>query len=134
MNRKLVARCSHHSRTGPARFCSIKTNSAHFSAPASTSGNGLTSPRQTNSEILRGPFSGQFKSFICASMPDRSCPSFADLNKVGEAIEREWLDELGRLAGCNGLGEALAAYGRCLESPCAPARVDEIVLNRREAH
>src|SRR5436305_10932143 len=117
MNRKLVARCSHHSRTGPAGFLSMKTNSAHTCGPACAAGNGLTSPRQTNSEILRGPLSGQLRSFICASMPDRGCAALADLNEIRKAIEREWRNELGRVAGCNGLGEALAADRRCLKTP-----------------
>src|SRR6516165_768129 len=134
MNRKLVATCSHHSRTTPARFRSVKTNLAHCSAPTPASGNGLTSPRYTNSEILRGPLSGQFKSFICPSMPDRGCAALADLNEMREALEREWLNELGRLAPCNGFGETFATHGGRLESPCAPARVDEIILDRREPH
>src|SRR5262249_24990474 len=87
------------------------------SDPAAGSGIGFTSPPQTNSEMLRGPFSGQFRIFMLTnSVPHGGSAFFADLGEVDEAVAAEGLRGVGHLARGDGSGHALAADGRGLEA------------------
>ena len=60
--------------------------------------------------------------------------ALADLNEMREAVEGEGLDQVRRLSAGNGLREVLAADRCRLEPPGAPARIDEIALQRRDPH
>src|SRR5215813_8225512 len=137
MNQNEVGTWHHHSRTMPASLFSRNSQSAKARSSNNTgSGIGFTSPPQANSLMLRGPFSGQFMTFMVSSrsMSDRRCALFADLRIVDEAIEIERLDEIVRAVIGDGMRHRHAADRRCLEAPGAPAAVDVVVLDRRQAH
>ena len=102
-------------------------------ADASGPGGVLTSPRQTNSEMLRGPLSGHVMIFIPLNARPKPRP-FADLIEAAEAVERERLDQVGRAARWRSSPPCVAADRRRLEAPGAPAGIDEVILDRRQAH
>src|SRR5882724_5926419 len=69
MNQNEVGTWHHHSRTTPAVLFSRNTKAPQSrSEPTPGSGIGFTSPPQTNSEMLRGPFSGQLRIFMLATV------------------------------------------------------------------
>src|SRR5882724_2061132 len=69
MNQNEVGTWHHHSRTTPAVLFSRNTKAPQSrSEPAPGSGIGFTSPPQTNSEMLRGPLSGQLRTFMLATV------------------------------------------------------------------
>src|SRR5215510_12153339 len=100
MNQKDVGTWHHHSRTMPAVLFSRKTQAPQSRSERSLgSGMSRTSPPQTNSEMLRGPFSGQLRIFMTASMSHRRRALFADLVEIDEAVEAERRDQVRHLAG-----------------------------------
>src|SRR6478752_3922349 len=93
----------------------------------------LSSGPWTNSCALRGPFSGQWISFI-VSMPHRGRTLLANLLEAVEAVEGKGGDQVRRRAGRQAFRHPLAADRGGLEAPGAPAGVDEVVAHRRRAH
>src|SRR5215475_9624257 len=137
MNQNEVGTWHHHSRTTPASLFSRNSQSPQARSSSNAgSGIGFTSPPQANSLMLRGPLSGQFMIFMAfsRSMSDRGRTLFADLRILDETVEIERLDQLVRAVVGDGVRHGHAAHRRGLEAPGAPAAVDVIVLDRREAH
>src|SRR5258708_22766031 len=99
MNQVLLGVCSHHSAPSPAVLSSRNKYSAHAaSEQVAGSGIDLTSPPQTNSEILRGPLSGQCMIFIGRAprlVADRSRAPFADEVEGAGAIEGQGPEKSG---------------------------------------
>src|SRR5262245_33040080 len=88
MNQNDVGTWHHHSRITPAELFSRNTQAPQSRSPRSAGfGISFTSPPQTNSEMLRGPLSGQLRIFMAASMSHRCRAFFADLREVDEAVE-----------------------------------------------
>src|SRR5882724_12363130 len=82
MNQNEVGTWHHHSRTTPALLFSRNTKAPQSrSEPAPESGIGFTAPPQTNSEMLRGPLSGQLRTFMLATV-------FASLRTLTLALSR----------------------------------------------
>ena len=86
--------------------------------------------------MLRGPFERAVHDLHGVALNDRPTPrpSRRPARSASKRSSANGSSRSGWRAGGDALGHALAGHRRRLEAPGAPAGVDVVVLDRREAH